>query len=761
MKGDFSRLTFRRDKHYSSVRMQQGRVLLDAEWNEQADIQAQRAQATTRDVIGPSGAPVSPLGQFRNFQVRIAGSAFEIADGQLYVDGILCEATEIVPYDAQPDYPGAPALVSGQAYHAYLDVWERHQTALEQSSDDQPQIREVALGGPDTTTRLKTIWQVKAQALANAAATCADFGPDWIPDGVAGAGRLRADAAPAQPAASDCLVPPGGGYRRLENQLYRVEIHEAGAPGTATYKWSRDNGSILTKGVKVDATTPAAPVITVSDPGKDAVLGFAAAAWVEISDEERTLRNEPGVLLEVTAVKGDRITLKNPANLALATGTRPTVRRWDGIGTVQIGTPEAPKWVELEDGVMVEFSDGAYVSGDYWTAPARSLTGQVEWPRGASGPVFEGRHGPTHHYASLALLIPAGDTWTATDCRKLFPQLTALTTLLYEGGDGQEALPGQPLTLPLRVRVVNGQAPVIGAPVQFALMAGGGSLSANAPVATIAPDGIAECIWTLGLDGPQQVQAVLLDAGGNAAPGQVLDFNATVSVASQVAYDPTQCNNLGGVSTVQEAIDKLCGLLGVGPQDEVVHIVEVLARADGAPIENDGDLPVERLLAGIEIVCDRDIFSESVSNRVDRFQNAVCFVTLDLPFPSRTQSQDWRAAPLTVLGFQTITLAAEVSSEGNNVIRWRPTEPASQWLRTSMFSAIEGNTHGQIGAVLTRLTLKGNFIWSRDTDPEKPEIYLDGNTFGAFVNGRTAARLPRGDGRRSGDFEMWFWLRQG
>ena len=43
----------------------------------------------------------------------------------------------------------------------YLDVWQRHITAL-----DDKLLREVALGGPDTTTRLKTVWQVKALPLA-------------------------------------------------------------------------------------------------------------------------------------------------------------------------------------------------------------------------------------------------------------------------------------------------------------------------------------------------------------------------------------------------------------------------------------------------------------------------------------------------------------------------------------------------------------------------------------------------------------------
>ena len=38
MKGDFTRDTFDRTKHYSRVLMQQGRVTLDADWNEQTAI---------------------------------------------------------------------------------------------------------------------------------------------------------------------------------------------------------------------------------------------------------------------------------------------------------------------------------------------------------------------------------------------------------------------------------------------------------------------------------------------------------------------------------------------------------------------------------------------------------------------------------------------------------------------------------------------------------------------------------------------------
>ena len=60
--GDFSRLTFDPAKHYSAVLMQQGRVQLDADWNEQVDIIAHRLRTQALDAIGPSGAPAGSSG---------------------------------------------------------------------------------------------------------------------------------------------------------------------------------------------------------------------------------------------------------------------------------------------------------------------------------------------------------------------------------------------------------------------------------------------------------------------------------------------------------------------------------------------------------------------------------------------------------------------------------------------------------------------------------------------------------------------------
>ena len=62
MKGDFSRRTFRKNKHYSKVNMQQGRVQLDSDWNEQNDIHFHYERAFLQDIIGKSGTLVTNPG---------------------------------------------------------------------------------------------------------------------------------------------------------------------------------------------------------------------------------------------------------------------------------------------------------------------------------------------------------------------------------------------------------------------------------------------------------------------------------------------------------------------------------------------------------------------------------------------------------------------------------------------------------------------------------------------------------------------------
>ena len=104
MKGDFSRDTFDASKHFSRVLMQQGRVQLDADWNEQASILLHYLQTLAADLIGPHAGPANALG----FEIKIKpdDNDLTIGKGHYYVDGILCENEDDCAYTKQPDsYP--------------------------------------------------------------------------------------------------------------------------------------------------------------------------------------------------------------------------------------------------------------------------------------------------------------------------------------------------------------------------------------------------------------------------------------------------------------------------------------------------------------------------------------------------------------------------------------------------------------------------------------------------------------------------------
>src|ERR687896_1232130 len=109
MKGDFTRETFRRERHYSGVRMQQGRVQLDADWNEQADIGRYRDETEATDVVGRCGGPLHDAAFAVTVDAANAGD-FLLGAGRYYVDGLLCENEEEVRWTQQPDLPGLEPL---------------------------------------------------------------------------------------------------------------------------------------------------------------------------------------------------------------------------------------------------------------------------------------------------------------------------------------------------------------------------------------------------------------------------------------------------------------------------------------------------------------------------------------------------------------------------------------------------------------------------------------------------------------------------
>ena len=98
---------------------------------------------------------------------------------------------------------------------------------------------------------------------------------------------------------------------------------------------------------------------------------------------------------------------------------QPRIRRWDGDGMF---AASGGVWRALEQGVQVRFANGTYKVGDYWTIPARTNSGDVEWPRNTAGtPDFVAPEGIDHHFARLALVhINGSGDIKVDDCRKVF-----------------------------------------------------------------------------------------------------------------------------------------------------------------------------------------------------------------------------------------------------------------------------------------------------------------------------------------------------
>ena len=214
-------------------------------------------------------------------------NALRVEPGCYYVGGILCENEAAVSFEAQPDLPGEKLPTEEGIYLAVLDVWERVVSALE-----DPRLREVALGGPDTAVRTKVVWQVRLLRPPPGLHDREESALAWrsLAESTAGSGTMRAC----------CQL--GAGSELLGNRLYRVEIHDEGEAFGSPFP---DHGAWIE--VSPVAGEPTALQASgVDDPGT-----WSAGRWVELSG-----RGEPllAQLVGAPRVSGEvcRLTLSKP-----------------------------------------------------------------------------------------------------------------------------------------------------------------------------------------------------------------------------------------------------------------------------------------------------------------------------------------------------------------------------------------------------------------------------------------------------------------
>ena len=443
MSADLSGVRFDARNDFTKVVQQQGRVMLDADGNEQADLDDRRFRAQAADLgsFGPAtdivGTAVIPRTTPDAFRLSISGGVLTLGRGRMYVDGVLADnhgtgADELdpllaevrgaaaTPYLDQPSWPapGPPPLPSTGRHLVYLEVRERELTWVERPDLVDPAI------AVDTTARTQVIWQAKVHAPDAPGITCAtpdaDI-PGWAAVIAPSAARLSVATVPVPPASDPCSLPPSGDYRGLENQTYRVEIHAGGAAGTATFKWSRDNASVTIPVTEVASSTR----LRLASLGKDSdALGLATGQWVEVLDDDHELAGLPGELRRITVHPEDRsisFAAALPAGwptTADAGSRHLRVRRWDGAsGATTVPAPAAA--VELEHGITVTLAlapvsgSPGFRTGEHWVFAARTATTAVELLTEAP-PV-----GPHRHVARLGII--EGTSVVSAQCAPLWP----------------------------------------------------------------------------------------------------------------------------------------------------------------------------------------------------------------------------------------------------------------------------------------------------------------------------------------------------
>lgn len=779
----------------------QGQVLLDTDFSEQSRDLLDRIEIETVDILNSQGRLVYPAGT-TGFQVT-AGTGptdFVIGAGHGYIDGWLLENPAAVSLATQP-HPIANAAVAVPAIIAFKSL-VRHIDPVEDLN-----LADVALGDAQASGRALIDWQIFPVALPSGGQpSCANVAqdPGWTALRAQSTGLMTLLKQSAAPSTDPCSLTPGGGYSRLENLLYRVEVHGgkpiAGAPTAdgprfgldgLVVKFSRRNASLIVRVTQINGST-----FDVEPAALDPRVWFAPGVFAEIVsihddiDPSGALANER--LFRVKSVNPQQVELDATAAQMTATAVAGDgnwfLRLWDAfpdndVGTAVVAAAGADSQVvDLGDGLSVQFHDGGgatYRRGDYWTFAARA-DGSIDWPGiMANTPQPMTPHGPEVRYAALAVFT--GDNpLSYEDCRVPFANLTD-KLLFYRGGEGQSVFPapGQnfvALPEPLRVAVMRGQTPVVGAVIRWAPVAGAPDTQINGQPCTSAQavtsvtdaNGLCEVAWSLDAAKLHDVHRVsaTLEVSASQDLANFIDFGATFSTAKLTGYEPGACPTLANVNNVQDALDTLCANLGQNSPTKSLRLKQILLRGpqptplvdDNGLIRNALEVPATAFLDAIEFLIDSTGLAQLVFDPLD----LVAEITLDIPYPSTDPDRTyWTGVTHSRLlfGFQQIRLDGSFKTAQEGIL-WMPSAAAKAFLQTAPVHQFgqRGIQPLPFAKIPCRLRLRSALIWAKDPGTGEP-IYLNAEHLGAPTQpGVRPLFLKQTDPQRSGDLDIYIFL---
>jgi hypothetical protein len=453
MAGDRARITHYAPRKYREVVGLQGRVMLEADWNESQRLFTEQMRLEALDYIGPAGTPDN------GYQISAPPADFEIGPGTMYTGGLRTTLEQTINYSKQPDWLDtaqpqpwgdglwrSPAEVSRDDSHVLLVLREQELTAIE-----DPALREVALGGPDSAARTRLLQRIVAApvdgsncavAAAQSPSFWSQFGLDYQPASAAllSRARLRVTMVSNPPAPSPCDPQAASGYLGADNQLLRVQVVAFdAATGKGKLLWAYNNGSTLYRCRALDATTielATRPVSAEYQPrtGAAAQLLMAAADLGE-GAYAAALTGHWATLAAPYDIETRRVTLPAalPSVLTPPAGGTPAnapplfLRLWDQELDFTLDTPLALTNTGLQVTVSRNGA-GPLHPGDYWCFGARPATPNAVYPEryltAAQPP-----DGPRMWTCPLAVLqaSDAAGLRVIDDCRLPFDNLPELT----------------------------------------------------------------------------------------------------------------------------------------------------------------------------------------------------------------------------------------------------------------------------------------------------------------------------------------------
>ena len=396
---------FCEDKQFCGVYLQQGRMLLDADWNEQVDISKAALKDAMADVIG-SGIP-------KQGGVTIDANG-RISTGIFYADG------ERVALNHTVDLlKSLPAVPTSQELVFYADVFEREITSAE-----DPDICDPALYGADTCTRTQKVVQSR-----------------WIKktlfDGLTQTGQSR------------CTIQR---LTEVDPCLFRLEIHDINlSKKQLTLKWSFENGSEQYRSDEYPKNFAAgAWVYEYFDADSEGFYGFnpsgshlqRPALTLDIEDNPGSLgfvrRWDGFAVIEYSQVangvlkQGKLSSSYHHSALALD----PSLGQGIG-GAIGYGTAGNIFSVNLGS-LLVELclNMNALFAGDYWQVKVRE-----QYPEKLLDQALP--NGYRHHYIKLAEKKPSQPLQMVDGLDAAFPALTALTSSDIAGKTAGKTVAGE------------------------------------------------------------------------------------------------------------------------------------------------------------------------------------------------------------------------------------------------------------------------------------------------------------------------------